>query len=252
MRPPSSGGAILYTLRLEWAFLPLESTFVSSALSLRCIALALFAAAPLASLAGQSSSAARPLTVEQIFADPTLNAEPPAGAVWAPDGTRLTYRSETGDIIAVTGDGKTSILVPHSKISSLAGPGGSEQDRDHRERYHESSYIWAPDSQHLLFDVSGQLWLYSLRMGAGVDIAETRSASGDDPKFAPDGSSVSYIRDHNLYLRKLPDSQTPIRLTNTREETLLNGEVDWVYLEELDVRSNYSGHRIQGASLTCR
>ncbi|MGI8772815.1 MAG: alpha/beta fold hydrolase [Acidobacteriaceae bacterium] len=214
------------------------------ALSLRCFARALFAAAPLvtlaAPLAAQSSSAVKPLTVEQIFADPALNAEPPAGALWAPDGTRLTYRSEAGDIVAVTGaTGQSSILVPHGKISSFTGPDVTEQDRDHRARYHEASYIWGPDSQHLLFDVNGQLWLYSLRMGAGVGIAQTGSGSGDDPKFAPDGSSVSYIREHNLYLRKLPDTQTPLRLTNTREDTMLNGEVDWVYLEELDVRSNY-------------
>lgn len=212
---------------------------MSSALSLRCLALSLLAAASFGSLGAQSSSAAKPLTVEQIFADPTLNAEPPAGALWAPDGTRLSYRSEAGDIMAVTGAGTRSILVPHGKVSSLTGPNVSEQDRDHRERYHEASYIWAPDSQHLLFDVNGQLWFYSLRLGAGIGIGQTGSGSGDDPKFAPDGSAVSYVRDHNLYLRKLPDTQAVVRLTNTRDETVLNGEVDWVYLEELDVRSNY-------------
>ncbi len=73
----------------------------------------------------------------------------------------------------------------------------------------------------------------------GVSIAETGTASGDDPKFAPDGSAVTYVHDHDLYLRRLPSSQTPMRLTISRDASVLNGEVDWLYLEELDVRSNY-------------
>jgi dipeptidyl-peptidase 4 len=212
---------------------------VSCALPLRLLAFSLLAIAPLAPLCAQSSPA-QPLTVEQIFSDPKLDPEPPAGAVWSPNGVLLTYRSPAGDIVSVEGaNGKSAVLVPHSKISSLTGPTANEQDRDHRDRYHQSSYIWAPDSQHLLFDVNGQLWIYSIKVGAGVEIAQTGAGSGDDPKFAPDGNYVSYVRDRNLYLRKMPDSATPIRLTNTREDTLLNGQVDWVYQEELDVRSNY-------------
>ena len=80
---------------------------------------------------------------------------------------------------------------------------------------------------------------YSLKDGLGVSIAETGTASGDDPKFAPDGSAVSYVRNHDLYLRRLPYTQTPVRLTTSRDDAVLNGVVDWLYLEELDVRSNY-------------
>jgi dipeptidyl-peptidase-4 len=115
----------------------------------------------------------------------------------------------------------------------------SEQDTDHRSRYGEASYLWAPDSKHLLFDSNGSLFLYSLKDGVGVSIAESGTASGDDPKFAPDGSAVTYVHDHDLYLRRLPSSQTPMRLTMSRDASVLNGEVDWLYLEELDVRSNY-------------
>ena len=102
-----------------------------------------------------------------------------------------------------------------------------------------ASYLWAPDSKHILFDSGGQLFLYSLDNGTAIDIASTGADSGDDPKFSPNGQFVSYVRDHNLFVHRFKDQAAEVQLTTTHEETLLNGEVDWVYLEELNVRSNY-------------
>ncbi len=122
----------------------------------------------------------------------------------------------------------------------------SERDRDHRERYNMASYQWAPDSKHLLFDSNGALWLYDLRSGTGVQIGSTGSASGDDPKFSPDGSSVSFIRNHGLEVIRLREPDIPAQAlapapnpSAVNGQVMLNGEVDWVYEEELDVRSNY-------------
>ncbi len=59
-----------------------------------------------------------------------------------------------------------------------------------------------------------------------------------DPKFSPDGKFLSYVRAHNLYVRPIAGG-AEIALTNESDANLLNGEVDWLYSEELDVRSNY-------------
>ena len=59
-----------------------------------------------------------------------------------------------------------------------------------------------------------------------------------DPKFSPDGKFLSYLRAHNLYVRPIAGG-AEIALTNESDANLLNGEVDWLYSEELDVRSNY-------------
>lgn len=181
-----------------------------------------------------------PLTVSAIFNDPALTPETPKGMAWAPDGTVLTYLNETGDLVAVDGGtAQTSVLVAKEKIGSMHSSSASEQDKDHRSRYGEASYLWAPDSKHLLFDSNGALFLYTLAQGVGVSVAETGTASGDDPKFSPDGGALTYVHNHDLYLRRLPYSQPSMRLTTTHDDTVLNGEVDWLYLEELDVRSNY-------------
>jgi dipeptidyl-peptidase-4 len=88
--------------------------------------------------------------------------------------------------------------------------------------------------------MSGRLWLYDLRTRAGVEVGSTGAASGDDPKFSPDGESVSFIREHGLAVARLKEPGTPMTVVAPApNKTTLNGEVDWVYEEELDVRSNY-------------
>jgi dipeptidyl-peptidase-4 len=135
--------------------------------------------------------------------------------------------------------GAIATLLSHTKLSALGSAASNEKDKDHRARYDEGSYIWAPDSKHILFDSNGQLFLYSLDSGTAIDIASSGAGSGDDPKFSPNGQFISYVRGHNLYVHRFKDQSVETPLTATHEETLLNGEVDWVYLEELEVRSNY-------------
>ena len=133
------------------------------------------------------------------------------------------------------GTGISQVLVDREKMNSLNASTASEHDRNNRARYHMASYIWVPDSKHVLFDSGGQLWFFDLVTKTGVQVATTGAGSGDDPKFSPDGAYLSYLRDHNIYVRKLRDSNAASRLTDSQAGTLLDGEVDWVYEEELDL-----------------
>jgi dipeptidyl-peptidase-4 len=180
-------------------------------------------------------------TVNELYGGASPTGFPPSGISWSPDGNHATYIDDHGNIMQVdVADGKLNQLIDHSKIASLLDAKISEQDRDHRGRYGEPDYIWSPDSQHLLFDTNGQLWLYDLRTGNNVQVGNSHMQSGDDPQFSPDGDSLSYIRDHNLFVQKVHGgAEHSLALTNTTDPNLLNGEIDWVYLEELDVRSNY-------------
>jgi dipeptidyl-peptidase 4 len=169
----------------------------------------------------------------------------PASSVWSPDSKRLSYIASDADVTGKPGDivqidpetGKASVLATADQLSKLSAEAVDEKNQDHRARYAMSDYLWAPDSKHLLLDKGGKLWLYNISAGTGVLVADTHEGSGDDPKFSPDGTFVSYLHHHNLYVHRVGGGETAV--TNTTEDTLLNGEVDWVYLEELDVRSNY-------------
>lgn len=184
---------------------------------------------------------AKPLTVESIFGHGPLTGTPPRGLEWSPDGQHLTYL-DGGELVDIDpGHGNGHILVSHAKLATLVAKGGlSEEDRDHRERYGMASYLWSPDSKHLLFDANGGLWMYDLATGTGIDIGFSGEGSGDDPKFSPSGEYVSFIHNHGLAVVPLRNPETPtVMLASAPNANTLNGEVDWVYEEELDTRSNY-------------
>ena len=181
----------------------------------------------------------KPYSVDQIYRLEQAT-RPPDGIEWSPDGTRLTYIDGHGDLLAIQGGtGTAEVLVDHDQMKTFNPPATSEHDLNNRVRYKEASYIWVPDSKHLLFDAIGQLWSYDLATKTAVQLVSTGAGSGDDPKFSPDGDYLSYVRDHNLYLYKQRDGKPAYRLTDSQADTTLDGEVDWVYEEELDVRSNY-------------
>jgi dipeptidyl-peptidase 4 len=183
---------------------------------------------------------AKPLTVEAIFANGGLVAKPPESMSWSPDGKHFTY-IDGGELIDLDpGSGKPHILVSREKLASILSSNLSETDRDHRERYGMAAYFWAPDSAHLLFDSEGRLWAFDLKNGTGVQIAFSGMASGDDPKFSPNGEEISFIRDHGLAVVRMREEGNPMNMVAPApNSSTLNGEVDWVYEEELDARSNY-------------
>ena len=198
------------------------------------------AAACVAALPLAAQAPAKPLTVEAIYGHGSLIGHPPSGLTWSPDGRHLTYL-DGGELVDLDpGSGKPHILVGHAKLATLAGAAASEADSDHRNRYKMASYLWSPDSTHLLFDSNGRLWMYDLRNGTGIQIGFTGAAAGDDPKFSPNGESISFVRDHSLEVVHLKDPGTPMSaVAQSPNSGILNGEVDWLYLEELETRSNY-------------
>ncbi|MGA3049063.1 MAG: alpha/beta fold hydrolase [Terracidiphilus sp.] len=194
----------------------------------------------LATYAVDAQEAQKPLTVDAIYGHGPLIGHPPEGLAWSPDSKHLTYMDggELMDMDPATG--KAHVLVSRAKLGALSGATGSEIDRDHRDRYKMPGYLWAPDSTHLLFDANGRLWMYDLHNGTGVQIGFTGTASGDDPKFSPNGEFVSFVRDHGLSMVRLKNAGMPPEVVAAApNQTTTNGEVDWVYEEELSTRSNY-------------
>ena len=59
-----------------------------------------------------------------------------------------------------------------------------------------------------------------------------------DPKISPDGKFVSFVRDHNLWLVNIADGNQRA-ITRDGIEEIRKGELDWVYPEELDIKTAY-------------
>jgi dipeptidyl-peptidase 4 len=193
-----------------------------------------------------ANSPQKKLTIEAFTAPGGLTGRAPENIKWSPDSKVLTFvqRDDSGDhgelysIDPATGEKK--VLVSEAKLAKLAPDVTkikNEREKERITRYSVAAYVWSPDSRHLLFDSLGQLWMYSLESGTAVQFTSAPEPS-NDPKFSPDGNHVAYVRKHNLYVRPA-SGKDERQLTNDKDENLLNGEVDWVYAEELDVRSNY-------------
>jgi len=198
-----------------------------------------------ASTAAQTAPT-KPLTIESIFAPGGLGGRGPETMGWSPDGSKLTFvqrdeKGEQGELWYVdTATGEKKVLVSAEKLASLdpdVNKVKNEREKERRTRYHVAAYVWAPDSKHMIFDSQGQLWLYDLANNTGVQFTSSPDPSGD-PKFSPDGGHLAYVRKHNLYVRAVSGKDEK-QLTNDSGDSLFNGDIDWVYAEELGVRSNY-------------
>jgi dipeptidyl-peptidase 4 len=222
------------------SFKPFPVRLVVAA-SLTFVFVLVFSVAP---SAGQQG--VKPLTIEQIFSPGGITGRGPENIEWSPDGTKLSFvqrddKGEQGELWYVDAvGGEKKVLVSAAKLASLAPDYNKVKDEREKERltrYHVAAYLWAPDSKHLIFDSQGQLWLYDLSNNTAVQFTSAGDPSGD-PKFSPDGSHISYVRKHNLYVRAV-SGKNEKQLTKDSGENLFNGDIDWVYAEELAVRSNY-------------
>ena len=196
--------------------------------------------------ASAQSTPTKPLTIESMFQPGGLLGRGPETVEWSPDGTKLTFvqrdeKGEKGELWYMdTATGEKKVLVSAAKLASLdpdVNKVKNEREKERLTRYHVAAYLWAPDSKHLIFDSQGQLWLYDLGTETGVQFTSASDPSGD-PKFSPDGSRVAYTRKHNLYVRPI-NGKNEKQLTKDSGDNFFNGDIDWVYAEELGVRSNY-------------
>ncbi len=211
-----------------------------------CFALFALILSPIASLPVFAQSSTKPLTIETLYQPGGLGGRGPETIEWSPDGTKLTFvqrdeKGEKGELwYADTATGEKRVLVSAEKLAALdpdVNKVKNEREKERRTRYHVAAYLWAPDSKHLIFDSQGQLWLYDLGSETAVQFTSAADPSGD-PKFSPDGDHVAYVRKHNLYVRPI-SGNSERQLTHDTGDSLFNGDIDWVYAEELAARSNY-------------
>ncbi len=211
----------------------------------RLLALVLLGFPLYAQQAATAPAAPPQLTIESIFARNGITGRGPETIQWSPDDKKVSFiqRDDSGEhgqlwyIDVATG--QQAVLVAESKLQALFPPASrmTAEQRERAQRYSVASYQWAPDSKHLLFDSHGQLWYFSLDTGTAVQLTASPDPS-TDPKFSPDGKRIAYVRKHDLWVRPVGEGEER-QVTREGDDNLLNGEVDWVYEEELGVRSNY-------------
>ena len=190
----------------------------------------------------------RDLTVERIYSGPSLSGQLLRDARWSPDGELLSYLTGNGERTEIwvvdAATGQRRVLVDAARLRDVLLPPASRGQQTGLGRLTPSQYRWAPDSQALLFIGARQIAWYDLESQTSRHLLPANAADAedgatlDDAKISPDGRWVSFIRNHDIWVVGVAGG--PARqLTRGGSETLLNGELDWVYPEELDLQTAY-------------
>jgi len=186
------------------------------------------------------------LTVKRIYSQPSLSGRPYRGVQWSPDSKTVSFFESTGQgkdaktelsvIDAVTGERR--LLVPAERLETALPPDKSQPTQaTGLGRRPASQYFWSPDGASILFIGGKSLSLLDLKtQQARVLLAGQLAIT--DVKFSPNGKQVSYVSGHNLHSISLSDGKDQTLTTGGTEE-VRKGELDWVYPEELDLKTAY-------------
>ena len=182
-----------------------------------------------------------PLTIDRIFASPSLSGPTPRALKLSPDGKWVTLLKprpddrDRFDLWAVdTTTGAQTMLVDSKAAGSGAALSEAEKMRRERARIGGTKgivdYDWAPDGKALLVPIDGDLML------ATLDGKVRKLTSGEavlDPHVSRAGHYVSFVRDQNLVALDLASGRAKA-LTRAGGGTVTCGTAEFVAQEEMD------------------
>lgn len=187
------------------------------------------------------------LTLERVFASPSLNGTTPGQLKLSPDGRWLTSirpradDRERYDLWALdTRTGAERVLVDSLKLGSGAALSEAEKMQRERQRISGSkgvvAYDWAPDSQSLLVPLDGAL--YRVAIDGSATRLDAVGAGPLNPSISPRGGFVSFVRDQNFYVLNRATGKAQA-LTTDGSATLSWGLAEFVAQEEMDRQAGY-------------
>ena len=187
------------------------------------------------------------LTIERVFANPSLNGPVPRGVKLSPDGRWLTLlraRSDDRERYDLWGYDRTTatwtMLVDSLKLGS--GRELSEAEKMQRERQRIGdlkgivTYDWAADSKAVLVPLDGDLYLAALD-GSFTRLSDTPE-SELNPALSPMGGYVSFVRDRRLWTGAVGAAAQPVTPAEPAD-TVHWGEAEFVAQEEMGRFTGY-------------
>jgi dipeptidyl-peptidase-4 len=158
--------------------------------------------------------------------------------VWSPDGKRFVWRQD--DTLRLYDAGAKS----EKELISWKTVEGRATEPTQPEAFHwtnrgvkEQPVQWLPTSDRLLLAAKGDLFLLTVATRDLKQLTKT-AATEADPKLSPNGNRVAYRVDRDLWVMDLAGGKRE-RLTSGGTDLVRNGELDWVYPEELGLPTAY-------------
>jgi dipeptidyl-peptidase 4 len=183
-----------------------------------------------------------PLTLERVFASPSINGQAPRSVKLSPDGkyvTSLRPRAddrERFDLWAMDNDtGEWRMLVDSSKMGTSGALSEAEKMQRERARIGGTkgivAYDWAPDGKSILVPLDGDIFLAQLD---GSSKRLTNSATGElDATISSTGKYVSFVRDQNLVTLEIA-TEAEVVISQDGGGNVSYGVAEFVAQEEMD------------------
>ena len=182
----------------------------------------------------QGQTTRKPVTIDALLSDGAHHRRQDSEITWAPSGTEFVAQ-EAGTLqLYDVSSGKKHDVLELKKLESAAEKVEAPPVFDWtNRRVGEQDIQWFANNKQLLISSGGDLFLVEVKNGRYEQLTHTAVVERD-PKLSPDNKYVSFRRGPNLFVLELASKQVT-QLTSDGSDTLLNGELDWVYPEELDL-----------------
>jgi len=181
----------------------------------------------------------KPVTLETMEETARVAPQGPGNPLaWSSDGKHFLYRQGRRLVIYDPATGSSKDLVDTAAMDAAAvqpAVGESHPFEWENRRVRETPVQWA--GGQVLYSGGGDLFVIQADTGKWSQLTKT-SIAERDPKLSPDGKTVAFRREWDLYTLDVA-SKRETRLTNGGSGTLRNGGLDWVYPEELDLGTAY-------------
>lgn len=209
-------------------------------LALACLGLALPADALAPSHAADAPAPA-PFTLERYLEGGAGLAGGPPVVAWRPGRDAwVEWRGEGRDRALVEIDaasGAPTTLLRPADLDALRGDDPPAPPLQGIGRAGPPSLVFARGGEVVVVPVAGDLVAVDLVRGTRARLTRTRAPIADVAP-SPDGGAVAFARDGELWTARAgAEGPTETRLTHDGSDDVLNATLDWVYPEELDVKT---------------
>ncbi|WP_127346778.1 S9 family peptidase [Pseudidiomarina mangrovi] len=193
-------------------------------------------------------SAHAELTIERIFSAPNLTTAAPQQLQFSPAGTVVSYLAGSAEqpqvydlwLYDVRANQHRRLVSAEQLVANPVRLSAEEQARRERLRIRASGivdYSWSPSGDAILFPLNGQLFLYQLSDNS-VKQLTVATMSATDARFSPQGTYVSFVHDHNLWVIERASGSVRA-LTRDGTATVHYATAEFIAQEEMQRMSGY-------------
>ena len=193
-------------------------------------------------LAQDPSSTSPLLSINRLFGAHEFETDPVPATYWSSRSSKYFTLEK-----AKEGNGRDLVRNdPATGKKEIFLPALAFVPKDAKEPLAVEAFEFSADESRLLIytnsqrvwrrNTRGDYWILEVASGELKKLGgNARSSALMFAKLSPDGSSVAFVRDNNLFLQDVPTLLIKA-LTTDGSKSLIYGTADWVNEEELDLR----------------